>query len=45
MAGGLMNALTKAFGREAVDRVIAEMPAQDANNAERARAIGEQLRT
>lgn len=44
MAGGLMNAITDRFGREAVDQVVADMPAGQANDAERARQLGEQMR-
>lgn len=44
VAGGLMNAARDAVGEETVRAVIAEMPARDANDAQRALEIGKQMR-
>lgn len=42
MAAGLMKAAENRFGTAAVDKVVREMPAADANRAEQAREIARQ---
>jgi hypothetical protein len=43
-AGNLANAITSVYGDEAAQNVLSEMPARDANRAQRAMDIGKQLK-